>query len=158
SAIGRRPGFVEKGLVGMRFREFETMSKWASLLFAVSRCLTAFAWIAILPAAHGEGPTSRPWAAPAGSVSFGPSRAELLLKEDVSVGAGDAREGRARGTKGIEASAEYIAETFKKLGLKSAPGTDGYFQQFDLTGRPKLSDSLKLAVNGPTGEVIKAEA
>jgi hypothetical protein len=81
----------------------------------------------------------------------------VRLKADVSYLAADAREGRAPGTKGIEASAEYIAGMFRKLGLKQAPGADGYFQRFALTGRPRLGESLDLVVAGPEGHVLKAE-
>src|SRR4051812_47356850 len=47
------------------------------------------------------------------------------LKEDVAFLAADAQEGRAPGTKGIEASADYIAAAFKEAGLKPAAGADG---------------------------------
>ena len=70
--------------------------------------------------------------------------------------AADAREGRAPGTKGIEASADYIAGTFKQLGLKPAPG-EGYVQKFKVGGRPRLGDSQELAVTGPQGKSFKAE-
>ena len=56
--------------------------------------------------------------------------AEGRMKSDVTFLAADAQEGRAPGTKGIEASADYIASVFKKAGLKPAPGADGYFQPF----------------------------
>jgi hypothetical protein len=93
----------------------------------------------------------------AAAASAVPSPAETRLKADVSFLAADAREGRAPGTQGIEASAEYISGVFKELGLKQAPGAHGYFQDFTLTGRPKLGDPLELAVHGPEGKTIKAE-
>ena len=71
--------------------------------------------------------------------------------------AADAREGRAPGTKGIEASADYIADTFRRLGLKSAPGAEGYFQEFSLSGSPKLGEPQELVVHGPEGKTLKAE-
>src|SRR4051812_15719613 len=60
--------------------------------------------------------------------------AESRLRADVSYLADDAREGRAPGTAGIEAAAEYIAAAFKEAGLKAAPGCDGYFQPFTVSG------------------------
>ncbi|MGC8639853.1 MAG: M28 family peptidase [Isosphaeraceae bacterium] len=86
-----------------------------------------------------------------------PSAAELRLKADVTYLAADAREGRAPGTKGIEASADYIASTFSRLGLKTAPGADGYFQKFKISGRSQLGKPLELAVAGPGAKTLQAE-
>ena len=61
-----------------------------------------------------------PTAAPAAATHVSP--AEARLRGDVTFLADDAREGRAPGTKGIEAAADYIAGVFKELGLKTAPG------------------------------------
>ncbi|MGA8348276.1 MAG: M28 family peptidase, partial [Isosphaeraceae bacterium] len=83
--------------------------------------------------------------------------AETRLKADVSYLAADAREGRAPGTKGIEDAALYIAEKFKRFGLKPAQGADGYFQKFPLTGRPRLGEPTELAILEPDGKVLKAE-
>ena len=49
------------------------------------------------------------------------------MKSDVSFLAADSADGRAPGTKGIEASADYIAGVFKKAGLKPAPGARRLF-------------------------------
>jgi hypothetical protein len=74
----------------------------------------------------------------------------------VSFLAADAREGRAPGTKGIEDAALYIADTFRQLGLKPPPGANGYFQKFNLTGRPRLGEPLELFVATPD-ETLRAE-
>lgn len=84
------------------------------------------------------------------------SPAEVRLKADVSFLAADAQEGRAPGTKGIEASAGYIAGEFKGLGLKPVPGADGYFQPFSIGGNPKLGKFQELAFSGPDGKSISA--
>jgi hypothetical protein len=78
--------------------------------------------------------------------------AEARLKDDVSFLAADAREGRAPGTKGIEAAADYIANRFRAAGLKPAPGADGYFQPFSVSGSPKLGEHQDLAFSGPDGK------
>ena len=83
--------------------------------------------------------------------------AEERLKGDVTFLAADAREGRAPGTKGIEAAADYIAEVFKEAGLKPAPGADGYFQPFTISGRPTLGAEQELALIGPDGQELKGE-
>jgi hypothetical protein len=91
-----------------------------------------------------------------GSATFA-SPAESRLRADVSFLAADAQEGRAPGTKGIEASAQYIADEFRRLGLTTAPGADGYFQKFTLSGRPRLGDSQKLAVEVRGADSLQAE-
>ena len=48
--------------------------------------------------------------------------AEARFRTDVGYLADDLREGRAPGTNGIEASADYIAGVFREIGLKTAPG------------------------------------
>ena len=82
--------------------------------------------------------------------------AAIRLKQDVSFLADDAREGRAPGTKGIEAAADYIAGVFKAAGLKPAPGADGYFQTFTINGTPTPGKDQKLSVEGPDGKTIQA--
>src|SRR5258708_29408617 len=85
------------------------------------------------------------------------SPAESRLRSDVTYLADDAREGRAPGTMGIEAAAEYVGAGFKEAGLKPAPGLDGYFQPFTLSGNPTLGPELALSLNGPEAKALKAE-
>ncbi len=79
------------------------------------------------------------------------------LKADVSYLADDARDGRGPGTAGIEAAADYIATTFKEIGLKPAAGAEGFFQQFQLPGPAKLGDNPTLSVAGSKDRNLKAE-
>ena len=78
------------------------------------------------------------------------------LKADVSFLADDAQEGRAPGTAGIEASADYIAAAFKGAGLKPAAGAEGYFQEFTIRGEPKLNGEPTLVLDGPGGKRLEA--
>jgi hypothetical protein len=84
------------------------------------------------------------------------SPAEARLKNDVSFLADDARDGRAPGTRGIEASADYIAAAFKDAGLKPAQGAQGYFQPFTISGIPVLKAGPELVASGPEGKEVKA--
>ncbi len=86
-----------------------------------------------------------------------PSPAEVRLKADVSYLADDAREGRAPGTPGIEAAADYIAAAFKDAGLQPVPGVQGYFQPFPLSGTPTLGRARELSFRGPSGKGLDAE-
>ena len=71
--------------------------------------------------------------------------------------AADAREGRAPGTKGIEAAAQYIADIYKAAGLKPAPGAPDYFQPFTIGGSPQLGKVQDLAFAGPDGQALKGK-
>ena len=86
------------------------------------------------------------------------SPAEARLRADVAFLADDAREGRAPGTKGIEASAAYIAEAFAKAGLKPAVDAEGFFQPFSIRGNPRLEEAPTLAVRGPDGQELVGRA
>jgi Peptidase family M28/PDZ domain/PA domain len=83
--------------------------------------------------------------------------AETRMKSDVTFLAADEQEGRAPGTKGIEASADYIASVFKKARLKTAPGAEGYFQPFSISGGARIKDSQLLVLSGPDGKTVKPE-
>jgi hypothetical protein len=93
------------------------------------------------------------------ALSDGPAANTSLtrMKADVTFLAADAQEGRAPGTKGIEASADYIAASFKNSGLKPAPGADGYFQPFTIKGGAKLEEAPTLDFKGPEGKSITLE-
>lgn len=84
------------------------------------------------------------------------SPGQARLKADVTYLADDAREGRGPGTKGLDAAADYIATAFKEVGLKPAPGADGYFQHFELPGRRELVDGSRLAAKKGDGPSIDA--
>ena len=62
------------------------------------------------------------------------AQTETQLHKDVSFLADDKLEGRATGTEGEKAAAEYLAKRFKEIGLEPK-GTNGYFQDF--TFKPK---------------------
>jgi hypothetical protein len=83
--------------------------------------------------------------------------AESRLRGDVTYLADDAREGRAPGSAGIEAAADYIAAGFKEAGLKPAAGADGYFQTFTLGGIPTLGPTQELALDETGGATLKGE-
>jgi len=86
---------------------------------------------------------SQPAALPALPVR--PALAELppqfdagRLKADVEWLADSAREGRGIGTRGLDESANYVADAFRRIGLKPLRPSGDYFQNF--------------AVNGPDGK------
>jgi hypothetical protein len=83
------------------------------------------------------------------------SASEARLRADVGYLADDLREGRAPGTQGIDAAADYIAGVFRELGLKTAPGAEGYFQPFTIKGSSALAGDQDLAFDA---KGVKLEA
>lgn len=82
------------------------------------------------------------------------SAAEFRMQQDVRYLAADAREGRGPGTAGIDDAAQYIAEEFRRIGLKPAPNAHGYFQKFSITNEPELEPNPTLKFTKSDGGVI----
>ncbi len=88
--------------------------------------------------------------APAPSVDR--TASEARLRRDINFLASDECEGRGPGTFGLDKAAEYIADQFKKAGLK--PGADGsYFQPFTINASV-LDEPARLTLMGPLGQTI----
>lgn len=69
------------------------------------------------------------------------------LKENLSILASDALEGRATGTRGQKMAAAFIAHHFEELGLK-APVNGSYYQHFDL--HKIVLDEVTMSARGTT--------
>ncbi|MBK7107944.1 MAG: hypothetical protein IPH61_02010 [Bacteroidetes bacterium] len=54
------------------------------------------------------------------------------LKTHLSIIASDEYEGRGTATKGQQMAAEYISNYYKSIGIPPLPGTDSYYQKFEL--------------------------
>jgi hypothetical protein len=80
---------------------------------------------------------------------------ETRMLKDITYLASDELEGRGVSTQGINLAADYIAEQFKKAGLKPA-GVDGsYFQPFTMvSGASKPNGPSFLKLRGPLGQEI----
>jgi Peptidase family M28/PDZ domain/PA domain len=102
-------------------------------------------------AALGEGDKPNPEHAAVAALNPAAER----MKADVTFLAADAQDGRAPGTKGIEASADYVAGVFKGAGLKPAPGAAGYFQPFSISGLPTLGNTHELVLTSVDGKQVK---
>jgi hypothetical protein len=79
---------------------------------------------------------------------------ETRMKKDITFLASDECEGRGVTTKGINLAADYIAEEFKKAGLKPANADGSYFQPFTIQGSAKLGSPNSLVLRGPQGQEI----
>jgi Zn-dependent M28 family amino/carboxypeptidase len=77
-----------------------------------------------------------------------PSEVARDLKRDIEWFADDAREGRAIETAGLDASAQYIADRFAKLGLRPVPGQRDFFQPFDFNVGVEVGPEAFLSING----------
>jgi hypothetical protein len=69
---------------------------------------------------------------------------DVDLKATVEYLASDELEGRGLGTPGLDKAADYIADNFRKLGLKPPPGQDDYFQHFKMTTATRPGDGTAL--------------
>jgi hypothetical protein len=85
------------------------------------------------------------------------SPSQARLKADVGFLAADAQDGRAPGTNGIEAAADYIAASFKASGLQPAPTLSSYFQPFTIRGNPELVSPGSLAFRKGDGAETKLD-
>ena len=80
--------------------------------------------------------------------------AEAQLRRDVTFLASDECEGRGPATKGIALAADYIANEFKKAGLKPGNPNGTYFQDFTIPASI-LQAPPTLVLKGPRGQVIE---
>ncbi|MCS6852191.1 MAG: M28 family peptidase, partial [Gemmataceae bacterium] len=89
------------------------------------------------------------------AVSAENAAVENRMRQDLTFLASDECEGRGVGTKGIDKAADYIAEQFRRAGLKPA-GADGtYFQPFTMNGPAEIDGPNWLTLHGPLGQTIE---
>jgi aminopeptidase YwaD len=65
--------------------------------------------------------------------------------------ASDQLEGRASGTPGNDAAAEYIVNQLKEYGLLPAGDQGSYYQHFDFISKVKLGENNAMSIEGPNG-------
>ncbi|REK12434.1 MAG: PDZ domain-containing protein [Planctomycetota bacterium] len=105
-----------------------------------SRCTLAAAWIALV-------------AVPlAPVVAEDATAVEGRLSATAKYLSSDELEGRGVGTKGLDLAADYIAEQFRTLGLKTELVDGGPFQTFEMTTGSELGSPNTLTFVGPGGE------
>lgn len=78
---------------------------------------------------------------------------EARMRRDITFLASDECEGRGPGTPGIDKAADYIAEQFRKAGLKPAGANGSYFQPFTINANV-LNEPAHLTLTGPRGQSI----
>jgi len=77
----------------------------------------------------------------------------ISLKNDVTFLASDDLEGREIGTEGEQKAASYIVERFGQIGLSPA-GTDGYFQQFEVSPAQNPHEQAKIGAGGDSLSIV----
>jgi hypothetical protein len=82
-----------------------------------------------------------------------PASAEARMRRDITFLASEACEGRGPGTRGIDKAADYIAEQFKRAGLKPGGSDGGFFQPFTIKASV-LDEPARLVLKGPQGQTI----
>jgi hypothetical protein len=82
---------------------------------------------------------------------------EARMRKDITYLASEECEGRGVDTKGIHKAADYIANEFKKAGLKPITENPGFYQPFFIGGIPKLETPNSLTLRGPQGQELQLE-
>ena len=121
--------------------------------FAPVVCAASLALCTLTSLAAEEKPADKPAAAPAATKAPAapPSAEEVRVKETITFLAADEREGRGPGTAGINQAAAFIAEEFKKAGLKTDLFAGQPYQAFTMNVGSKLGKRNSLALVGPPG-------
>src|SRR5438128_532782 len=70
------------------------------------------------------------------------------MRTDLTFLASAECEGRGPGTAGIDKAADYIAEEFRKAGLKGAMPDGSFFQPFTIKGAARLAKDVELSLAG----------
>jgi hypothetical protein len=114
------------------------------------RQATFFCWMCYLAAAVTAASVLRIAASDAAeNAESASAKAESRVRETISFLASDELEGRGVDTQGINKAAEYLAEEFKKLGLKTDLFDGTPFQKFTMTVGAELGQKNELAIVGP---------
>ncbi|MBI1983595.1 MAG: hypothetical protein HYS61_05295, partial [Acidobacteria bacterium] len=113
--------------------------------------------LALLAAVVALGATLAFWTGQPG-VSGKESKPAFSAEEfqaNVKFLAGDGLKGRGNGTQELDAAADFIAERFRKFGLKPAGDGGTYFQRFMMTVGAKLGpkNSLSFEAHGSSKEL-----
>jgi hypothetical protein len=101
---------------------------------------------------------SQPSPLPAAENAAEARATEERLYEAVKFLASDELEGRGVGTKGLDRAADFIAEQFAALGLKTALFNDSPFQKFSMVVSTEMGSPNQLTLAGPaTGDQPQGE-
>ena len=85
-----------------------------------------------------------------------PVASDQRYLDDIKTLTEPAMEGRGDGTKGLEKAAQFLADNYKRFGLKPAGTNSSYFQPFTVTTGAKLRADNKFVVNmGGSTESLK---
>jgi hypothetical protein len=82
-----------------------------------------------------------------------PASSEARMRRDITFLASDQCEGRGPGTRGIDKAADYVADQFRKAGLKPGGSDGSYFQPFTINANV-LDEPARLLLTGPQGQTI----
>jgi len=123
-----RPGNPFPALVRIRCRSVAVLIFWGAAAIAIN-------------SARAQPPASAAEAA-----------MEQRLADDDRYLSSDALEGRGLGTRGIELAANFIAQRFRQLGLKTDACEGTPFQKFTVTTGAELGPGNRLALIGPAVE------
>lgn len=87
--------------------------------------------------------------APTAGAADDAAAVEARLAASVEFLADDAQEGRGLGTAGLDRAADYLAEQFRQLGLRTDLVNGGPFQEFTVTIGAELGEPNQVKLTGP---------
>lgn len=88
------------------------------------------------------------------SVDPPPASGARMVKDLVYL-ASDELEGRGVGTRGLDLAADYIAERFESLGLRTLPNCPDYFQPFNVTSSIAVKNTTSLRTDQNNFELTR---
>lgn len=86
--------------------------------------------------------------APTTAPSTAPTTTAPTTQDTIGYLASDELEGRGVGTKGIDLAAHYIADQFRRDGLRPPPGWNDHFQRFEMSMGAFVAKGTSLNLNG----------
>jgi len=113
-------------------------------------------WLALIALVGGgwSAMATLPAAEDSAAATEAAKASETRLEEAAKYLASDELEGRGIGTKGLDLAADYLADQFQKLGLKTDLYEGKPFQKFKMSTGAKLGARNVLAVTGPEPKPI----
>jgi hypothetical protein len=115
-----------------------------ALLFAIA--------LPLAPAASAAAQAARPARVPPAATRAAATITADDVARRIGIIADDSMLGRDTPSRGLELTAQYVADEFKRLGLKPGGDDGGWQQRYTITRRKLNVDSSAVVLRGPGGE------
>ena len=109
--------------------------------------------VSLAPAESAAGQAAKPARRPSPAARAAASITANDIARRIGIIADDSMLGRDTPSRGLDLTAQYVADEFKRAGLKPGGANGGWFQHYSITRRKLNADSSAIALRGPSGEV-----